>query len=665
MTKIFAANTEAKESEEKEAKKLGAVTVSSTLPQPAFYPITLPISSIVSKKKKCRASHIIIALLLLWTLMTLAIVFRIVPNSFYRSVHNFVSSDNGIESAARMPPAISDYAETNARVAGKFDIFNMPEKEVEKNLEQETEVMVDNRQRNVIENQIPEVEVNKNNDGDMKQFDTSIPNRFEAMKAIEMLLRIPGVQQVAIVQNNGRLPENPIPKSDFPADENLRNTEETIPPQMRPFESAQQAEEREVAAEREMPRFLMGPQIREAQEPQMMLPFQQIRILQQPMLPFNRAIPSMMTTMMQNQRNVHSLPLHLVAPRIPPMHPFLFPQLPKLQQQQMPQEMIRIPIIPPQMFNKAPQDNMESGPPGIIPPSLRDNTINVPEVERKVPLVKEQTPIVLDGTSTNRDMIFKELRSRAQMQQQQQQQQQNLLQPVQPSIMIRPAISDTIPPAQKNADEIFRELQQQTLKMQIEQDQLEAEVRQEKVKNDAPSPMIMIADTFPRQVIVNEVEDIEAETTSLPEDETTVTATQSTTNSSEPFGAFLKLFDLKESTKEDDSSEEHQDITAIHEDIKPTVEKSSEEDKLNSQSASEKEMEMGDKTDNNAAEASFIQDSLSTSIPAMSEDNLELDQPEPPSPSGIFPDTKSDDNHDGDTALDSSISLNEAPKRQQ
>lgn len=45
MTKIFALNPNVKEGDEK-PKELDAITISSTAPQPTFYPVTLPISSI-------------------------------------------------------------------------------------------------------------------------------------------------------------------------------------------------------------------------------------------------------------------------------------------------------------------------------------------------------------------------------------------------------------------------------------------------------------------------------------------------------------------------------------------------------------------------------------------------------------------------------------------
>ncbi|VDO53961.1 unnamed protein product [Onchocerca flexuosa] len=100
--------------------------------------------------------------------------------------------------------------------------------------------------------------------------------------------------------------------------------------------------------------------------------------------------------------------------------------------------------------------------------------------------------MTLEGTP-DRDAIYKELRSRAQMQQQMSQTAIPIMSPLAPSV---------VPPAQINSDEIFRELQQRALGMQIEQDRLEAEQRAEKEKTIDPDvPVVMIADTFPRRPV--------------------------------------------------------------------------------------------------------------------------------------------------------------------
>lgn len=57
--------------------------------------------------------------------------------------------------------------------------------------------------------------------------------------------------------------------------------------------------------------------------------------------------------------------------------------------------------------------------------------------------------------------------------------QQQMSQTVLPAIMIPPLVPSVVPPAQINSDEIFRELQHRALRMQLEQDRLEAEQRTE------------------------------------------------------------------------------------------------------------------------------------------------------------------------------------------
>lgn len=58
-------------------------------------------------------------------------------------------------------------------------------------------------------------------------------------------------------------------------------------------------------------------------------------------------------------------------------------------------------------------------------------------------------------------------------------QQQMSQQTVPPAVAIPPLLPSVVPPAQINSDEIFRELQHRALRMQIEQDRLEAEQRAE------------------------------------------------------------------------------------------------------------------------------------------------------------------------------------------
>ncbi|VDN88040.1 unnamed protein product [Brugia pahangi] len=188
--------------------------------------------------------------------------------------------------------------------------------------------------------------------------------------------------------------------------------------------------------------------------------------------------------------------------------------------------------------------------------------------------------MTLDGTP-DRDIIFKELRSRAQMQQQMS---QNAL----PAAMIPPLIPNIVPATQINSDEIFREMQHRALQMQIEQDRLESEQRAERNKLDAEIPVLMIADTFPRRPIEPITErtseenaaEITTTTTTTITTKTTTTATAAANSelitkvdnsgsSSESLSAFLNIFNKGiQGSEITNSPNKEQKITIKNDDIK-------------------------------------------------------------------------------------------------
>uniref|UniRef100_A0A183DLJ5 ZM domain-containing protein n=1 Tax=Gongylonema pulchrum TaxID=637853 RepID=A0A183DLJ5_9BILA len=109
-------------------------------------------------------------------------------------------------------PYVFDIAEPDIRVApsklGSFADGNTPH---DKNLPNRDAEMAQNiRDGRVMKNEEPQVP--ENHDGDAKS-DDSIPTlklqyEYHNPFQIETLLKVPGVQQVAVVQSNARISEN-------------------------------------------------------------------------------------------------------------------------------------------------------------------------------------------------------------------------------------------------------------------------------------------------------------------------------------------------------------------------------------------------------------------------------------------------------------------------
>uniref|UniRef100_A0A0R3S107 Myb_Cef domain-containing protein n=1 Tax=Elaeophora elaphi TaxID=1147741 RepID=A0A0R3S107_9BILA len=229
-------------------------------------------------------------------------------------------------------------------------------------------------------------------------------------------------------------------------------------------------------------------------------------------------------------------------------------------------------------------------------------------------------PMTVDGTP-DRDTIFKELRSRAQMQQQMSQQS------VLPAVMLPPLVPSVIPPAQINSDEIFRELQHRALRMQIEQDRLEAEQRAEKEKNvDSEIPVLMIADTFPRrpvEVVAEQTSEEVAGATTTVSVETTTRGANSD-NSSESLSTFFNFFDKEIHEGEiTNSGDKEQEIALKSDNVKVEPGHSAEEDTFGDVSVDTNDgVGLVVKPDETAPQVNFIQE-LATSEAPVSMDTSE------------------------------------------
>ncbi|VDO58289.1 unnamed protein product [Onchocerca flexuosa] len=92
-------------------------------------------------------------------------------------------------------------------------------------MDQNGYIIQDNRDNRIVGNQGNEIATN--NDAEGRQSDDAVPDRFAALKAITTLLRIPGVQQVAIIQNNNRMPDNVIVTPEIRTDEKTSNLDES------------------------------------------------------------------------------------------------------------------------------------------------------------------------------------------------------------------------------------------------------------------------------------------------------------------------------------------------------------------------------------------------------------------------------------------------------
>ncbi|VDK80572.1 unnamed protein product [Gongylonema pulchrum] len=95
---------------------------------------------------------------------------------------------------------------------------------------------------------------------------------------------------------------------------------------------------REVAAEREMPRFMMDPQAMHPPQPEPQQPEEPQPMM--PMMPMHRIHPMVMMMLMRGGMPI--IPPHMMQPRIAQMHPLMFTP------QQQPQ-MIQQPMMPPQV----------------------------------------------------------------------------------------------------------------------------------------------------------------------------------------------------------------------------------------------------------------------------------------------------------------------------
>ncbi|VDK70617.1 unnamed protein product [Litomosoides sigmodontis] len=669
MTKIFALNPNVKEGDEK-PKELDAITVSSTTPQPTLYPVTLPISSIVAKKR-CGPSRIVIVLL---SLIAVSFLFYMIPH-FYKRTHH-VSNEVTVSGSTSWAQRLGRYGveEEDTRIVPKLDSLNVPEK-MSRMMDRSRAVIEDDR---IIGNR--DNEIITNDDEEVKQPANSIiPSRFEAMKAIATLLKIPGVQQVAIVQNNDKIPDNVVMRPEIAPDVPLVPQMEVKELELMNYRRAirewllrremfrrrmlaELEREREEAAERKLSQIIMRLQLQQLQQQQQqqeqpemeqlqsMLPalsFARMHIVQPPVMWMNGAQPSAET----NQPVLSQLTM---IPRIPPMHFYMIPK----QQQQQP-AIIPIKLMPPQNMNKEEAVIQPIGSNSeklsTTPLQIRDDTINRLDLEQKkvaVPVVNQPIPITLDGTP-DRDTIFKELRSRAQMQQMSQQ-------PVLPAALIPPSVPNVVPPAQINSDEIFRELQHRALRMQIEQDRVLAEQREEKENVDTEVPVLMIGDTFPKQSLETVAEQTSEEisgATSAANIETTRMG-----NSSESLSTSSNFFDKGIHDSEiTNFSHKGEEITLKNDDDKIDRQPSAEDDTFGDvPGVANEEVGLVIKPDETLPQINFIQE-LATSETPVPMDTSERNHSEL-FKSAVFQGKSGD--RDGGDMLGTRIRLLETPQIQ-
>ncbi|VIO90031.1 Uncharacterized protein BM_BM8094 [Brugia malayi] len=675
MTKIFALSSNVKEGDEK-SKEMEGITISSTTPQTTLYPITLPISSIVAKKRY-GTSHLFLILL---SLITISILFYMIPDFFYKRVHHLVSNEvtvSGSTSPWILQPDKFDMTEDDdTHISSKFDSFDVSDKMNRMNYQNRDMIQRNHGDNRSIKNQDDSENTVTNDNEEMKQQDNiAVPNRIEAMKAITTLLEIPGVQRVTVVQNNDRIPENIMMKPEFVV------PDVPPPPQMEMKEwelmnyrrairewllrremfrrrmLAEMERERQEAAERKMSQFIMGLQLQEQHElPQveqlqsMLQMLALARMNSMPNAPNAPWMNNVQSSMDANQRNAPMITMispPVLIRRIPPMYPFITPKQQQQQQQQQQEQqeqqqqpaIIPIKLMPPQILNREEPIiqpiGLNSVKPNITPLQIRDDTINRLDLEQKkipvpvpVSVVDQPVPMTLDGTP-DRDIIFKELRSRAQMQQQMS---QNAL----PAAMIPPLIPNIVPATQINSDEIFREMQHRALQMQIEQDRLESEQqRVEKEKSlDAEIPVLMIADTFPRRSIEPITERTSDEnaaeiTTTTTKTKTTTTATAAANSelitkddnsgsSSESLSAFLNIFNKGiQGSEITNSPNKEQKITIKNDDIKVESEHLAEENTFADIPVTGNDgTELIIKPDETVPQVNFIQEFATTEAPA-------------------------------------------------
>ncbi|VIO90030.1 Uncharacterized protein BM_BM8094 [Brugia malayi] len=699
MTKIFALSSNVKEGDEK-SKEMEGITISSTTPQTTLYPITLPISSIVAKKRY-GTSHLFLILL---SLITISILFYMIPDFFYKRVHHLVSNEvtvSGSTSPWILQPDKFDMTEDDdTHISSKFDSFDVSDKMNRMNYQNRDMIQRNHGDNRSIKNQDDSENTVTNDNEEMKQQDNiAVPNRIEAMKAITTLLEIPGVQRVTVVQNNDRIPENIMMKPEFVVPDEKSNNLDDIPlsiissakslsqlrvpppPQMEMKEwelmnyrrairewllrremfrrrmLAEMERERQEAAERKMSQFIMGLQLQEQHElPQveqlqsMLQMLALARMNSMPNAPNAPWMNNVQSSMDANQRNAPMITMispPVLIRRIPPMYPFITPKQQQQQQQQQQEQqeqqqqpaIIPIKLMPPQILNREEPIiqpiGLNSVKPNITPLQIRDDTINRLDLEQKkipvpvpVSVVDQPVPMTLDGTP-DRDIIFKELRSRAQMQQQMS---QNAL----PAAMIPPLIPNIVPATQINSDEIFREMQHRALQMQIEQDRLESEQqRVEKEKSlDAEIPVLMIADTFPRRSIEPITERTSDEnaaeiTTTTTKTKTTTTATAAANSelitkddnsgsSSESLSAFLNIFNKGiQGSEITNSPNKEQKITIKNDDIKVESEHLAEENTFADIPVTGNDgTELIIKPDETVPQVNFIQEFATTEAPA-------------------------------------------------
>uniref|UniRef100_A0A915PX59 Uncharacterized protein n=1 Tax=Setaria digitata TaxID=48799 RepID=A0A915PX59_9BILA len=691
MTKILALNGNVKEGGDEKPKQLEGITISPTTPQATFYPVTLPISSIVAKKK-CRTSHILIVLL---SLITLAILFHMVhmsPDLFYKKVHHLISSEATVSGSALPWSRRSDRFDVSedVQVMPKFNPLDGSEKKSK--ADSNEEMIQENR-----DDRLQDVKLAVNDEEETKESDEMAPNRLDAMKAIATLLKIPGVQQVAIVQNNGKLSDSPAMRPDILTDERANNVDEISPsilsqsliqsqvpfvPQMamKDWELMNyrrairewlwrrrmlrrkmlaQLERERLAAERRMSRFMMRLHLngkQESEQPQQpqLPPYAFSQMYMTPPGLWMNNIQSPMDTVIMNQQNVPMM--SMIMPRMPPMYSSLFPK----QQQQL--GVIPIPLMPPQMLNKEEPiiQPDESSPENknAVPIQIADDTpIARPDIEqKKVPVIDQQMPMTLLGTP-DRDSIFKELRSRAQVQQQ-------MSQTALPTVMMPSVVPKVIPPSQVNSDEIFRELQHRALRMQIEQDRLDAAQRGEKEKNvNSDTPVLMIADTFPRRPVDTASEQVPEEVAGATISANTESKSidENLGNSSESFPTFFNFLDKQiQENKKSNSVNKEQEITAKNDDNKAATEHSSEEETSGMLPAENDGVETIVKVDETAPQVNFVQE-LTTTEASANMDVSEETQSELFKPV-VFQDEKNSNNNN--PMLDTAITMLETPQIQ-
>ncbi|VDK88524.1 unnamed protein product [Onchocerca ochengi] len=389
MTKIFALNPTGKESDEK-PKQLDGIAISPTIPSTTIYPVHLPITSIVAKKRS-GISYLVVILLCLTTVMLPYIFFKIT----HRPISNEVTVSGSTLSWAQQSNKFG-IANDDGQMIPQFYLTDGLKRMI--GLDQNGYIIQDNRDNRIVGNQGSEIAAN--NDGETRQSDDNmIPDRFAALKAITTLLRIPGVQQVAVIQNNNRIPDNMIMTPESRTDEKASNLDETpimssaksltqpqVPfvPQMEAkdwemmnyrramrewllrremFRRRMIAEMEREAAERRMAQFIMEQQQAQQQQQQQQQQVQQqqqqpsesslplflsmqMRLMNAQTMRMRNTAPSMMYVESANMQSpMEMIPTitapitqPVITPRIPPMYPFMFFRQQQQLQQQLEQQ---------------------------------------------------------------------------------------------------------------------------------------------------------------------------------------------------------------------------------------------------------------------------------------------------------------------------------------